>query len=155
MHAALDTYVLQPLTGSPTPWTIPHHTGKDGDRAATRPAAGFADPPPESYDKEVAFDILTSVSRSNTNHEHDQPAHLKVNNPGAMRALNHALYDGPEGRYCPARVYEWVEDGDGKPSLVINAQNCLHCKACAIKDVGENILWRVPEGGGGPGYTLM
>jgi len=151
IHAVLDTYIIQPLNGGPSPFTIPHHTGKGGDRTSLKLAA---DAPTTTstttYDNVVSFDILTSLNRSGTNHEHNQPSHLKVNNMGAMEEVNYKLYNGPEGRYCPARVYEWV---DGK--LTINAQNCLHCKACAIKDVGSNIKWTTPEGGGGPSYTLM
>ena len=92
----------------------------------------------------------------NTNHEEDQPAHLKLRNPNVAITTNLAVYDAPETRYCPAGVYEIVRDADSKnPRLVINAQNCVHCKTCDIKDPTQNIDWCVPEGGGGPNYQGM
>ena len=103
----------------------------------------------------TTFDLTTSVYRSGTNHDHDQPPHLRLVNKGIPRAVNVALYGAPESRYCPAGVYEYKEGEHGQPELVINAQNCLHCKACDIKDPTQNIKWTVPEGGGGPSYTLM
>ena len=90
---------------------------------------------------------------SNTNHEENQPAHLKLADPNVAIAVNLALYDAPEQRYCPAGVYEIV--GDDKPRLQINAQNCVHCKTCDIKDPTQNITWTVPEGSGGPNYPNM
>jgi electron-transferring-flavoprotein dehydrogenase len=98
---------------------------------------------------------LTSVALSGTNHDHDQPPHLKVKDRKVVEDINWKVYAGPESRYCPARVYEYVEDDSGQPKLQINAQNCLHCKACDIKDPKQNIEWTVPEGGGGPKYTIM
>eukprot|EP00850_Spirogloea_muscicola_P014984 SM000111S18807 [mRNA] locus=s111:231351:236781:- [translate_table: standard] len=106
-------------------------------------------PPP---DGKVTFDILTSVYRSGTNHAEDQPSHLKVKDAITDNLL---VFDGPEARYCPAKVYEYESDDRGSAKLHINAQNCLHCKACDIKDPGQNIKWTVPEGGGGPAYTIM
>ncbi|CAM8994695.1 unnamed protein product [Rhodiola kirilowii] len=103
----------------------------------------------------VSFDVPTSLYRSNTNHEHDQPPHLRLRDPKIPELVNLPYYDGPETRYCPARVYEYVTNDEGKQKLHINAQNCLHCKACDIKDPKQNIEWTVPEGGGGPGYTVM
>ena len=102
----------------------------------------------------ISFDRLSSVFLSNTNHEEDQPAHLKLRNPAVAIDTNLALYDSPESRYCPAGVYEIVRDSD-KPRLQINAQNCVHCKSCDIKDPTQNIDWCVPEGGGGPNYQDM
>ncbi|KAL6545046.1 hypothetical protein OROHE_009953 [Orobanche hederae] len=95
-----------------------------------------------------SFDVPTSLYRSNTNHDHDQPAHLRLKDPQVPELVNLPAYDGPESRYCPAH-------DKGHPKLHINAQNCLHCKACDIKDPRQNIEWTVPEGGGGPGYTIM
>ncbi|RWR96778.1 electron transfer flavoprotein-ubiquinone oxidoreductase, mitochondrial isoform X1 [Cinnamomum micranthum f. kanehirae] len=103
----------------------------------------------------LSFDVPTSLYRSNTNHEHDQPAHLHLKEPTIPELVNLPQYAGPESRYCPARVYEYVPNERGQLRLKINAQNCLHCKACDIKDPKQNIEWTVPEGGGGPGYSIM
>jgi electron-transferring-flavoprotein dehydrogenase len=102
----------------------------------------------------ISFDRLSSVFLSNTNHEEDQPVHLQLKDPAIATAVNLPLYAGPEQRYCPAGVYEYVEEG-GRPRLQINAQNCVHCKTCDIKDPTQNIEWVVPEGGGGPNYPNM
>ncbi len=136
-------------------------------------------------DGEVTFDIASSLYRSGTNHEHDQPPHLRLRNAGIPAVVNKPIYDGPESRYCPAGVhnrsvfrqalqsymllraqlylscvlsagvYEYTKDAAGRDVLRINAQNCLHCKACDIKDPLQNIEWTVPEGSGGPSYTVM
>ncbi|KAG5530730.1 hypothetical protein RHGRI_025632 [Rhododendron griersonianum] len=106
-------------------------------------------------DGTVSFDVPTSLYRSNTNHEHDQPPHLRLRDQSIPEHVNLPKYGGPESRYCPARVYEYVADDNGQLKLHINAQNCLHCKACDIKDPKQNIEWTVPEGGGGPGYSIM
>ncbi|MEE8544413.1 MAG: 4Fe-4S dicluster domain-containing protein, partial [Alphaproteobacteria bacterium] len=104
----------------------------------------------------VSFDLLSSVYISNTNHEEDQPVHLRLKDESVPIAVNLARYDAPEQRYCPAGVYEIVvDDDDGNPRLQINAQNCVHCKSCDIKDPTQNIDWVVPEGGGGPNYPNM
>ncbi|KAL2332224.1 hypothetical protein Fmac_019805 [Flemingia macrophylla] len=103
----------------------------------------------------LSFDVPTSLHRSNTNHEHDQPPHLRLRDPKIPEVLNLPVYAAPESRYCPARVYEYVSDDHNKMKLQINAQNCIHCKACDIKDPKQNIEWTVPEGGGGPGYSVM
>ncbi len=89
---------------------------------------------------------------SNTNHEEDQPAHLKLRDPAVAETVNLAVYGGPEQNYCPAGVYEYVPAADGRKKLQINAQNCVHCKTCDIKDPTQNIDWVTPEGGGGPNY---
>ncbi|HWH18690.1 MAG TPA: electron transfer flavoprotein-ubiquinone oxidoreductase, partial [Allosphingosinicella sp.] len=102
----------------------------------------------------ISFDKLSSVFLSNTNHEEDQPIHLTLKDPAIPVEVNLRDYDGPEQRYCPAGVYEFVEEG-GRPRLQINAQNCVHCKTCDIKDPTQNINWVVPEGGGGPNYPNM
>ncbi|PNY08609.1 electron transfer flavoprotein-ubiquinone oxidoreductase mitochondrial-like [Trifolium pratense] len=103
----------------------------------------------------LSFDVPTSLHRSNTNHEHDQPPHLRLRDPKIPELTNLPVYAAPESRYCPARVYEYVAAEQNKLKLQINAQNCLHCKACDIKDPKQNIKWTVPEGGGGPGYSVM
>jgi len=102
----------------------------------------------------LTFDKLSSVFLSNTNHEEDQPAHLKVKDPELQKRSEHDVYAGPSQRYCPAGVYEWVEEG-GKVRYRINAQNCVHCKTCDIKDPNQNIVWVPPEVGGGPDYSDM
>ncbi|MFL5163454.1 MAG: electron transfer flavoprotein-ubiquinone oxidoreductase [Microvirga sp.] len=112
---------------------------------------------PIKYDKPdgvLTFDKLSSVFLSNTNHEEDQPVHLKVKDPALQKASEHDVYGGPSQRYCPAGVYEWVE-GEGGVRYQINAQNCVHCKTCDIKDPNQNINWVMPEGGGGPNYVNM
>jgi electron-transferring-flavoprotein dehydrogenase len=102
----------------------------------------------------LTFDRLTNLSFSATNHEEDQPPHLKVRNPVLQKQSEHDVYAGPSTRYCPAGVYEWLEEA-GKLRFQINAQNCVHCKTCDIKDPNQNIDWVVPEGGGGPNYSGM
>ena len=124
------------------------------DSATLKPAAQcepIAYPKP---DGKLTFDRLSSVFLSNTNHEEDQPVHLKVADLTLQKASEHDRYGGPSARYCPAGVYEWVEEG-GSPRFVINAQNCVHCKTCDIKDPNQNITWVPPEGGGGPNYPNM
>ena len=124
------------------------------DYASLKPASECS---PISYPKpdgKVAFDRLSSVFLSNTNHEEDQPVHLLVADPGLQKTSEHDVFAGPSARYCPAGVYEWVEEG-GAPKFVINAQNCVHCKTCDIKDPNQNIIWVPPEGGGGPNYPNM
>ena len=125
----------------------------------TRQLRKASDMPKIAYPKPdgvVSFDRLSSVFLSNTNHEENQPAHLTLKNKDVPIATNLALYDAPEQRYCPAGVYEIVREADGgNPRLQINAQNCVHCKTCDIKDPTQNIDWVVPEGGGGPNYPNM
>jgi len=124
------------------------------DRDTLRPAKEcqpIAYPKPDGL---ISFDRLSSVFLSNTNHEEDQPAHLKVADMELQRASEHDVYGGPSSRYCPAGVYEWVDEGTG-PRFVINAQNCVHCKTCDIKDPNGNITWVPPEGSGGPNYPSM
>jgi electron-transferring-flavoprotein dehydrogenase len=105
-------------------------------------------------DGALTFDRLSSVFVSNTNHNEDQPIHLTLKDPSIPVDVNLAVYDGPEQRYCPAQVYEFVESNGGR-RLQINAQNCVHCKTCDIKDPRQNIVWVAPEGGGGPNYPNM
>jgi electron-transferring-flavoprotein dehydrogenase len=125
------------------------------DRASLRPAG---EAPRISYprpDGRISFDRLSSVFLSSTNHEEDQPCHLRLEDPALPIASNLPLYDEPAQRYCPAGVYEIVQQEDGSPRFQINAQNCVHCKTCDIKDPAGNIRWVTPEGGGGPNYSGM
>ncbi|NIE64458.1 electron transfer flavoprotein-ubiquinone oxidoreductase [Burkholderia sp. Ax-1719] len=135
------------------PWTLRRHKA---DHAYLKPASEcerIAYPKP---DGKLTFDRLSSVFISNTNHEENQPAHLTLKNASVPTSLNLAKYGGPEARYCPAGVYEFVEDeANGGERLQINAQNCVHCKTCDIKDPSQNIVWVTPEGGGGPNYSGM
>jgi electron-transferring-flavoprotein dehydrogenase len=124
------------------------------DCASLRPAAQCAPIAYPKPDGKITFDRLSSVFLSNTNHEEDQPPHLKVADPALQKRSEHDVYAGPSARYCPAGVYEWVEEG-GAPRYVINAQNCVHCKTCDVKDPNQNITWVPPEGGGGPSYPNM
>jgi electron-transferring-flavoprotein dehydrogenase len=129
------------------------HHGKP-DSKTLEPAAKFT---PIAYPKPdgvISFDKLSSVFISNTNHEEDQPVHLVVAQPALQKSSEHDVYAGPSARYCPAGVYEWIEESSG-PRFQINAQNCVHCKTCDIKDPNENITWVPPEGGGGPNYPNM
>ncbi|TMH67928.1 MAG: electron transfer flavoprotein-ubiquinone oxidoreductase [Betaproteobacteria bacterium] len=132
------------------PWTL-HHKGPD--HAQTRPAREFSPIAYPKPDGALTFDRLSSVFISNTNHSEDQPVHLRLKDP-ALPLRNWQEYAGPEQRYCPAGVYEFV-DVETKPRLQINAQNCVHCKTCDIKDPLQNIVWVAPEGGGGPNYPNM
>ncbi len=125
------------------------------DAACLKPAARcrpIAYPKP---DGKLTFDRLSSVFLSNTNHEEDQPVHLKVADPDLQKRSELEIFAGPSTRYCPAGVYEWIKEGDAGPRYVINAQNCVHCKTCDIKDPNANITWVAPEGGGGPNYQNM
>jgi len=147
-YSAFDTYVLR----GAAPWTFHHHP--DHTRLLPAGEARRIDYP--RPDGEVSFDRLSSVFISNTNHEEDQPPHLRLRDPAKAITVNYRLYDSPEQRYCPAGVYEIVQPGGaGDPYLQINAQNCVHCKTCDIKDPEQNIDWVVPEGGGGPNYPNM
>jgi electron-transferring-flavoprotein dehydrogenase len=147
-YSALDTYVFR----GNAPWTMHHHADNlQLDKAAGSTPIAYPKP-----DGKITFDRLSSVFISNTNHEENQPPHLQLKDPSLAIAVNYALYDSPEQRYCPAGVYEIVSEADsGKPRLQINAQNCVHCKTCDIKDPLQNINWVVPEGGGGPNYPNM
>ena len=147
-YAGLDTYLLR----GKAPWTFKHHD----DHSALKPAA---DMPKIEYPKPdgvVSFDRNSSVYLSGTNHNENQPAHLTLKDASVPIDHNLAVYDAPEQRYCPAGVYEIVREEDGSnPRLQINAQNCVHCKTCDIKDPTQNIVWVTPEGGGGPAYPNM
>jgi electron-transferring-flavoprotein dehydrogenase len=124
------------------------------DFATLKPAAQCRPIAYAKPDGKLTFDRLSSVYLSNTNHEEDQPVHLIVRDPALQKSSEHDVYAGPSARYCPAGVYEWIEEG-GSPKFVVNAQNCVHCKTCDIKDPNQNITWVPPEGGGGPNYPNM
>jgi len=141
----------QVLLRGRAPWTLTHTRA---DHETLEPKAAHQPIEYPKPDGVLTFDRLSSVFVSNTNHEEDQPPHLRILDPAVPVAINLAVYAGPETRYCPAGVYEFVSEG-GTPRLQINAQNCVHCKTCDIKDPKQNIQWVVPEGGGGPNYPNM
>ena len=145
-NAALDSYVFR----GKMPWTMGHHA--DHEQLGNKNDYPVIDYP--KPDGVITFDRSSSVYLSGTNHEDNQPAHLRLRDDSVPIRLNLEKYDAPEQRYCPAGVYEIVKI-DGKPALQINAQNCVHCKTCDIKDPSQNIHWTVPEGGGGPAYPNM
>ena len=165
LHAGVHMWLNDLGLGALVPWTL-HH--RHADHESLRPAA---ETPPivyPKYDGVITFDKLSSVYLSNTNHEEDQPVHLQLRDPSIPVDVNLRVYDGPEARYCPAGVYEFVaigaagvdapavgDTGARALRLQINAQNCVHCKTCDIKDPRQNIHWVTPEGGGGPNYSGM
>jgi electron-transferring-flavoprotein dehydrogenase len=147
LMTGIEQWLLPKLGVTSPPWTI-HR--QEADHTRLKPAA---DCPKIDYPKpdgKLTFDRLSSVFLSSTNHEENQPAHLTLKDTSVPVNVNLATYAGPESRYCPAGVYEFVEQ-----RLVINAQNCVHCKTCDIKDPTQNIVWVTPEGGGGPNYAGM
>ena len=147
-YAGLDTYLFR----GKAPWTFHHHA----DHTALKPAAEMPKIDYPKPDGVVSFDRNSSVYLSGTNHNENQPAHLTLKDASVPVEHNLAIYDAPEQRYCPAGVYEIIRDDDGSnPRLQINAQNCVHCKTCDIKDPTQNITWVTPEGGGGPAYPNM
>ena len=146
INAALDSYVFR----GKMPWTMGHHA--DHEQLGNKNDYPVIDYP--KPDGVISFDRSSSVYLSGTNHDDNQPAHLRLRDDNVPIRLNLEKYDAPEQRYCPAGVYEIVKI-DGKPALQINAQNCVHCKTCDIKDPSQNIHWTVPEGGGGPAYPNM
>ena len=144
-YSAVDTFVLR----GRAPWTM-HHAHADNETLAdANKAKPIAYPKPDGV---LTFDKLSSVFISNTNHEENQPVHLRLRDPARWKGVNWDEYRSPESRYCPAGVYEAVDVESGTPRLQINAQNCVHCKTCDIKDPTQNIDWATPEGGGGPNY---
>jgi len=149
---AVMTGIDQIVFRGKAPWTLHHH---HADHECLKPASQFQ---PINYPKpdgKLTFDRLSSVFISNTNHAEDQPIHLTLKNASVPVDVNLAQYAGPEQRYCPAGVYEFMKNDDGSDRLQINAQNCVHCKTCDIKDPTQNIVWITPEGGGGPNYPNM
>ena len=149
LYSGLDLWLGQ--FGISLPWTL-KHTPDNSTLRRKDAAKPIAYPKPDGV---LTFDRLSSVFVSNTNHEEDQPVHLTLKDAAIPTAVNLPEYDGPEQRYCPAGVYEFVEGENGNPRLQINAQNCVHCKTCDIKDPMQNINWVTPEGGGGPNYPNM
>ncbi|MDE0047133.1 MAG: electron transfer flavoprotein-ubiquinone oxidoreductase [bacterium] len=146
LYSAIDTVILR----GRAPWTFRHRP--DHESLKPKNACQAIDyPPPDGV---ITFDRASSVYLSSTNHEEDQPVHLTLKDASVPVDINLALYEAPEQRYCPAGVYEIIEDDDGA-RLQINAQNCVHCKTCDIKDPTQNIVWVTPEGGGGPNYPNM
>jgi electron-transferring-flavoprotein dehydrogenase len=148
----IEQWLLPKLGLKEAPWTI-HRT--EADHTRLKPAAQCARIDYPKPDGKLTFDRLSSVFVSNTNHEENQPAHLTLRDASVPVAHNLAIFAGPESRYCPAGVYEFVKNEDGSDRLQINAQNCVHCKTCDIKDPTQNIVWVTPEGGGGPNYAGM
>jgi electron-transferring-flavoprotein dehydrogenase len=146
-YGAIDTYLFR----GKAPWTMRHHADHDQLQPKTQ-AKPINYPKPDGV---LTFDRLSSVFLSSTNHEENQRCHLQLQNAEVAMSVNFARYGSPETRYCPAGVYEIVGEEAGTPKLQINAQNCLHCKTCDIKDPTQNINWTVPEGGGGPNYSTM
>jgi electron-transferring-flavoprotein dehydrogenase len=146
--AGFDQLILR----GKAPWTL-HHS--HADHECLKPAAECKQIVYPKPDGKLTFDRLSSVFISNTNHAEDQPVHLTLKDPSVPVNINLAKYAGPEARYCPAGVYEFVKSDAGEERLQINAQNCVHCKTCDIKDPTQNIVWVTPEGGGGPNYPNM
>jgi len=166
LHGGAHMWLNDLGLGALVPWTLRH---RHADHETLQPAAQTPAIAYPKYDGTITFDKLSSVYLSNTNHEEDQPVHLQLRDPSVPVEVNWREYAGPEARYCPAGVYEFVStsvargeaasDGDAPLAagvrLQINAQNCVHCKTCDIKDPRQNIHWVTPEGGGGPNYTNM
>ena len=148
----IEQWLLPKLGIKVAPWTI-HRT--EADHTRLLPASQCAKIEYPKPDGTITFDRLSSVFVSNTNHTEHQPAHLTLKNASVPVQINLAKFAGPESRYCPAGVYEYVKADDNQDKLVINAQNCVHCKTCDIKDPTQNIVWVTPEGGGGPNYAGM
>lgn len=147
----IEQWLLPKLGVKVPPWTLRR---KEADHTRLKPARASQKIEYPKPDGQLTFDRLSSVFVSNTNHSENQPSHLTLKDARVPVAVNLAQFAGPEARYCPAGVYEFVKK-DGVDALIINAQNCLHCKTCDIKDPGQNIVWVAPEGGGGPNYAGM
>ena len=146
-YSALDTFLFR----GKAPWTLHNHDDHTTlKKAADCPQIDYPKP-----DGKITFDKLSSLFLSNVNHEENQLCHLTLKDAAVPVNVNLALYAGPEQRFCPAGVYEFVKNDDGSDRLQINAANCVHCKTCDIKDPTQNINWVVPEGGGGPNYPNM
>lgn len=147
-YSAFDTYIMR----GRAPWTL-HH--KEGDHVALKKAKKFKPIEYPKHDNKVTFDLMTSVYLTHSTYDEDQPVHLTLKDKSVPVHVNLTEYASPESRYCPAGVYEIVQDDQDKPYLQINAANCVHCKACDIKDPTQNIVWVTPEGGSGPQYNMM
>jgi electron-transferring-flavoprotein dehydrogenase len=149
---SLLVYIDQAAFKGKAPWTL---RNKHADHTCLKPASNYTPIVYPKPDGKLTFDRLSSVFISNTNHSEDQPIHLTLKDPSIPVNVNLAEFAGPESRYCPAGVYEFVKNEDNTDRLQINAQNCVHCKTCDIKDPTQNIVWVTPEGGGGPNYPNM
>ncbi len=149
MMGGVEMWMTKLLGGWSVFGTLSHNKT---DAASLKPAAKFKPIDYPKPDGQISFDKLTNVSFTNTYHAEDQPCHLKVKDDELQKRSELGVYDGPSARYCPAGVYEWVEDANGEKTFQINSQNCIHCKTCDIKDPNQNINWETPEGGGGPAY---
>ena len=152
LMTGIEQWFLPKVGVSSPPWTL---HGTQADHQSLLPADQCPQITYPKPDGKLSFDRLSSVFISNTNHEENQPAHLTLKDAGVPVNVNLATYAGPESRYCPAGVYEYVKSPEGSDRLQINAQNCVHCKTCDIKDPTQNIVWITPEGGGGPNYSGM
>jgi electron-transferring-flavoprotein dehydrogenase len=152
MMTGIEQWLLPKLGVKSPPWTIHRHAPDHARLSGAAACEPIRYPKPDGV---LTFDRLSSVYLSNTNHEENQPAHLTLKDSSVPVSVNLDKYAGPEARYCPAGVYEFVKNDDGSDRLVINAQNCVHCKTCDIKDPTQNIVWVTPEGGGGPNYAGM
>jgi electron-transferring-flavoprotein dehydrogenase len=150
--ATVMTGIEQFLLGGRMPWTLHRH---EPDHVGLKPADQCKPIDYPKPDGKLTFDRLSSVFISNTNHSEDQPSHLTLKDASVPVQINLAKFAGPESRYCPAGVYEFVKGEDNSDRLQINASNCVHCKTCDIKDPTQNIVWVAPEGGGGPNYANM
>jgi electron-transferring-flavoprotein dehydrogenase len=151
LMTGVEHWLLPRIGLKSPPWTVHRHAPDHGRMHAASACEPIRYPKPDGV---LTFDRLSSVFISNTNHEENQPAHLTLKDASVPVSVNLSRYAGPESRYCPAGVYEFVNT-DGEDRLVINAQNCVHCKTCDIKDPTQNIVWVTPEGGGGPNYAGM
>jgi len=153
LYGGVDLWLQSIGLGGLIRWTIKHGSTDHGSTGKAKDHKPIVYP---KYDNKITFDKLSSVFLSNTNHEEDQPSHLTLKDPEVPNTINLPDYAGPEQRFCPAGVYEFVEkEAGGEKRLQVNAQNCVHCKTCDIKDTTQNINWVVPEGGGGPNYPNM
>ena len=153
LMTGIEHWLLPRLGVKTPPWTLKNPAA---DHTFLKPAAECAKIDYPKPDGKITFDRLSSVFVSNTNHAENQPAHLTLKDTSVPVQINLAKFAGPESRYCPAGVYEFVPDeAQGGERLQINAQNCVHCKTCDIKDPTQNIVWVTPEGGGGPNYSGM
>ena len=151
LMTGIEQWLLPKIGIKAPPWTIHRDKADHLYLKAASECEKIAYPKP---DGKLTFDRLSSVFISNTNHAENQPPHLTLKDASVPVEVNWAKYAGPESRYCPAAVYEYVDEGQGE-RLRINAQNCIHCKTCDIKDPTQNIVWVPPEGGGGPVYVGM
>jgi electron-transferring-flavoprotein dehydrogenase len=148
IYSALDTYLLR----GQAPWTL-HH--RRPDHSCLKKARDCSKLNYPKHDGQLSFDLMSSVYLANIQHQEDQPCHLKLKNAATPLTINLPEYGSPETRYCPAGVYEVIYNAENAAQFQINSPNCVHCKACDIKDPTQNIVWTPPEGGSGPQYEMM